>query len=251
MEDDYSDDDTDLEYEILQSFFDRGFSYYKESKWENAELFLRRGLDTAMKLPPDKLRQKNIRLGEAQFKFAICVFHQCKFEDAEVALLPLRTARPTTDETNEIVMRRILAIHAYAILCFRKNQFDEARRHCRIALSMKRKHFDKDMYYLDSAYFDFLYEVAKWGNDPLTAEVCYKKSREFDSRPSETSRLGSEFAMAALGNLLNLCIGQRLETDGTEPHKVGVTVRPSVTVKPSTVQTDMTSSDEGPKYYIE
>jgi tetratricopeptide (TPR) repeat protein len=169
-------DDDDFEYEILQGFLDRGFALYKKSNWAGAQPFLRRGIDASKTLPPDKLRQKNIQLDVAHFRMAVCAFHQDELDDVEVALFQVRTTRPIANENMGITVRRILATYLFAVLCFDGKQYDEAYKHCRKALSMKRKLIDKEMPWLESTHFNLLSDIARAKKDPVAAEVYHGKA---------------------------------------------------------------------------
>ncbi|KAE9366410.1 hypothetical protein N431DRAFT_386751 [Stipitochalara longipes BDJ] len=192
---DDSDTDDDFEYEILQGFLDRGFALYKESDWAGAQPFLRRGIDTSKKLLADKLREKNIKLDEAEFKTAVCATHQNNLEDAEAALFQLRTTRPAANENRDILIRRILAIHLFAFICYNRNEFDDAHKHCRKALSMKRKLFAKDMPWLESTHFSLLSDIAKAKDDLIAADVYNAKAHEYGALAPRTD-LEPEFHMA-------------------------------------------------------
>jgi tetratricopeptide (TPR) repeat protein len=221
---DDSDDDSndDFEYEILQGFLDRGFALYKKSNWADAQPFLSRGLDASKTLRPDKLRHRNIKLDEAQFKMAVCAFHQDKLDDAEVALFQLRTSRAVPNENRETTIRRILATHLFAVLCFDRKQYDEAYKHCRKALSMKRKLIDKEMPWLESTHFNLLSDVARAKKDPVAAEVYHEKALEYSTVASDGDP-EPEFAMAKLSNLR---IARLSEVDKAAFTKLRVSTKP-------------------------
>ena len=196
-DDSSGDEDEDFEYEILQEYLNRGFSLYKEGNWAGAQPFLKRGLDTAKTLGPDKIRQKNIQIDEAQFRLGICAFHRNELEDAEVALFQSRTTKRIRNEDRNIAIRRILATHVFAVLCFNRKQFDEAYKHCRKALFMKRKLTDKEMPWLDSTHFNLLSQIAASQKDLVAADVYGKKAIEYNTLVS-SEETEPEFAMAKI-----------------------------------------------------
>ncbi|PMD15749.1 hypothetical protein NA56DRAFT_753787 [Hyaloscypha hepaticicola] len=196
-DDSSGDEDDDFEYEILQDILNRGFSIYKEGNWTEAQPFLKRGLDTSTTLQPDKIRQKNIQIDEAQFRLGICAFHLNELEDAEGALFQSRTTKRIRNEDRNITIRRILATHLFALLCFHRKKIDEAFKHCRKALIMKRKLTDKEMPWLDSTHFNLLSQIAATQKDHVTADVYGRKAIEYNNLVS-SEEIEPEFAMAKI-----------------------------------------------------
>jgi tetratricopeptide (TPR) repeat protein len=196
-DDSSGDEDDNFEYEILQDILNRAFSIYKEGNWTEARPFLKRGLDTSKTLRPDKLRHKNIQIDEAQFRLGICAFHLNELEDAEVALFQSRTTRRIRNEDRNISIRRILATHLFALLCFQRKQFDEAFKHCRKALMMKRKLIDKEMPWLDSTHFNLLSQIAATQKDHVAADIYGAKAIEYNTLVF-SEEIEPEFAMAKI-----------------------------------------------------
>jgi tetratricopeptide (TPR) repeat protein len=196
-DDSSEDEDADFEYEFLQDIINRGFSLYKEGNWTEAQAFLKRGTDNAKTLGPDKIRQKNIQIDDAQFRLGICAFHLNELEDAEMALFQSRTTKQIKNEDRNIAIRRILATHLFALLCFHRKQFDEAYKQCRKALFMKRKLTDKEMPWLDSTHFNLLSQIAASQKDHVAADVYNKKAIEYTTLVS-SEETEPEFTMAKI-----------------------------------------------------
>jgi tetratricopeptide (TPR) repeat protein len=174
--DENSDEDDDLDYEILQEFLKRGFANYEKGDWANAELYIRRAIDSSKTLPLDKVRLKGIDLEAAQFQIAICAFHQKRFDEADVETLELRTARPASNEPRNTTLRRILSVYLFAEICFEKKKLEEAHKCCRKALSMRRKLLGETVW-LETNCFALLSAIATAQGDNLTAEVYQDKAR--------------------------------------------------------------------------
>lgn len=174
--DEDSDEDDDLDYEILQEFLKRGFANYEKGDWANAELYIRRAIDSSKTLPLDKVRLKGIDLEAAQFQIAICAFHQKRFDEADVETLELRTARPASNEPKNTTLRRILSVYLFAEICFERKKLEDAHKCCRKARSMRRKLLGETVW-LETNCFTLLSAIAAAQGDNLTAEVYRDKAR--------------------------------------------------------------------------
>ena len=174
--DEDSDEDDDLDYEILQELLKKGFASYEKSDWGTAELYIRRAIDSSKTLPLDKVRLKGIDLEAAQFQIAICAFHQKRFDEADAETHELRTARPASNESKNTTLRRILSIYLFAEICFERKKLEEAHKCCRKARSMSRKLLGETVW-LDTNCFTLLSAIAAAQGDHLTAEVYRDKAR--------------------------------------------------------------------------
>jgi hypothetical protein len=112
------------------------------------------------------------------------------------------------DEKESVAMQRIVLIYLYAEVCFSKKRPEEARRHCRTALKMKRKLLGDDVPFLEHNAFNLLSAVAQTQGDLLAAEVFLEKSKEASlakiKKEDSGQKLDPELQMAQLEKLLHL-----------------------------------------------
>jgi tetratricopeptide (TPR) repeat protein len=131
----------------------------------------------------DKVRLKGIDMAEAQFKVAICAFHQNKLDETDVELFQLRMTRSAPDEPRNTTLRRILSVYLFAEICFQRNRMEEAHKYCRKALSMKRKLLGPTNW-LETNCFSLLSVISAAQGDSITAEVYQDKAKASDSPDS-------------------------------------------------------------------
>jgi tetratricopeptide (TPR) repeat protein len=203
--DENSDEDDDLEYEILQEFLKRGFASYEKGDWAKAELYIRRAIDSSKTLPLDKVRLKGIDLEAAQFQIAICAFHQKRFDEADAETLELRTARPASNEPKNTTLRRILSVYLFAEICFERKKLEEAHKCCRKARSMRRKLLGETVW-LETNCFALLSAIAAAQGDNLMAEV-YEDKAGASTAPDTPLEQEPEIRSARLDSIIRIWHG--------------------------------------------
>jgi len=185
----------ELEYEILQAYLDKGFASYKERKWGIAQLYMQRGVGVSLLLLPDTIRYRGIILEEVKFRVAVCAFHQRQISDPEITFLSqLGSIQPAADENKATTLRRIMSVHLLAEIYLERNKLDEAYKHGRKALSMKRKYLD-DMSGAERAMLFLLSAICKAQGDKLQADVYLDKAKA-SMGPDSSLDLGLEFQLA-------------------------------------------------------
>jgi len=200
-----SDDDDEFEYELLQGYLDKGFTSYTDGNWEAAEPFLRRAIDASKILPMDKTRLKGFDIAEAQFKIAVCAFHQRKLDDADREFFQLRTSRSAPDEPRKNSLRRILSLYLFAGICFQRKKLEEAHKSCHKALSTKRKMLGPTNW-LEANCFSLLSSVSAAQGDIVTGEV-YTHKAEVTGSPDSSLDKDPEIKAARIDSLITSRIG--------------------------------------------
>jgi len=205
---DDSDGDDEVDYMVLEAFLKKSLNAYMNGDWAGAEPLLQRVLDESTPLPTDKLLRVGIDTALLKFRMAICALQQDKMEEAGTRLLKLITTKGTPGEKESVAMQRIVLIYLYAEVCFSKKRPEEARRHCRTALKMKRKLLGDDVSFLEHNAFNLLSAVAQTQGDLLAAEVFLEKSKEASlakiKKEDSGQKLDYELQMAQLEKVLHL-----------------------------------------------
>lgn len=209
---DESDDDNVVDYMVLEACISRALTAYKSGEWATAEPLLKRVVDDSITLPAEKLLSAGIDSTQIKFRLAICILQQDKIDEATPSLLRLITSKGPPDEEKSVTMQRLALIYLYAEVCFCKKKTEEARKHCRKALSLERKLFGNEVRFLDHNAFDLLSRIAQIQGDNLAAELFLEKSEEAQLFQEEEKKY-PELQMARLHEILILKSRQSLYTD--------------------------------------
>ena len=203
-----SDEEDELGFDMLQGCLDQGVSFYKQGDWASGEKYFRRALVDSKKLPSTKIQQRGIDLKDAQFKTAVCAFHQKRLDEAEAELFHFRSRKSVKNEENNVVLRRVLATYLFAEICFQRNKMDEALKHCRKAHSMNKRLIGNttDMPEVQADIFNLLMDIALCQGDVLAAQVYEAKELEYrvDPKPKLQMIDHEEILLSRLQALQNV-----------------------------------------------
>jgi tetratricopeptide (TPR) repeat protein len=180
-----SDEEDELEFDMLKGCLDQGVSFYKQGDWASGEKYFRRALADSKKLSSNKIQQRGIDLKDAQFKTAVCAFQQKRFDEAEAELFHFNSRKSVNTEESNVVLRRVLATYLFAEICFQRNRIDEALKHCRKAHSMNKRLIGNttDMPEVQANIFNLLMDIALCQWDFVAAEVYEAKELEYRVEP--------------------------------------------------------------------